>query len=74
MKRYPGDESPEPAVNVCEHGDHPAPEGKRFCSYGCQTCEVNSFGRDGCDGSCERINAAESSSPALPDGTKGAGR
>lgn len=26
-------------VNVCEHGDHPAPEGKRFCSIECEECE-----------------------------------
>lgn len=25
--------------NVCEHGDHPAPEGKRFCSPECAECE-----------------------------------
>lgn len=25
--------------NVCEHGDHPAPAGKRFCSRACAECE-----------------------------------
>jgi len=28
------------ATNVCEHGDHPAPEGQRFCSRACQECEA----------------------------------
>jgi len=28
------------AVNVCEHGDHPAPDGKRFCSQACADCEL----------------------------------
>lgn len=27
------------AVNVCEHGDHPAPAGRRFCTKACQRCE-----------------------------------
>lgn len=26
-------------VNVCEHGDHPAPPGMRFCSKACADCE-----------------------------------
>lgn len=26
-------------VNTCEHGDHPAPAGKRFCSDACRACE-----------------------------------
>lgn len=44
----------------CEHCDEPAPPFKRFCSYGCQTCEQWAFGRDsGCDGMCERLNEAE---------------
>jgi hypothetical protein len=46
-------------TNVCEHADHPAPHGKRFCSYACETCEINSFGRFGCDGLCERIREDE---------------
>jgi hypothetical protein len=25
--------------NVCEHGDHPAPPGRRFCSIECAECE-----------------------------------
>ena len=28
------------AENVCEHGDHPAPPGKRFCSRACWECEA----------------------------------
>lgn len=27
--------------NVCEHGDHPAPPGRRFCSQACQDCEAD---------------------------------
>jgi len=30
-------------VNVCEHGDHPAPAGKRFCSESCAKCEMTDF-------------------------------
>lgn len=40
---YDLDEEPAPdegAENVCEHGDHPAPTGKRFCSPDCESCEV----------------------------------
>lgn len=40
------------AVNVCEHGDHPAPDGHRFCSAACQQCESESLGDEGCDGIC----------------------
>jgi hypothetical protein len=44
-----------PTVNVCEHGDHPAPAGKRFCSPACQRCESESRNREtGCDGICTR--------------------
>lgn len=52
--------SPPRAENVCEHGDHPAPAGKRFCSYACETCEGDSFGAfsDGCSGLCERLERA----------------
>jgi len=38
--------------NVCEHGDHPAPPGKRFCSETCQRCEEQSTSEGGCDGIC----------------------
>lgn len=41
-------------VNCCEHGDHPAPPGKRFCSTACATCEQVE-GPDlttGCTGLC----------------------
>ena len=30
--------------NVCEHGDHPAPPGKRFCSDACKKCEIAECG------------------------------
>jgi hypothetical protein len=26
-------------ANCCEHGDHPAPYGKRFCSIACEICD-----------------------------------
>ncbi len=29
--------------NVCEHGDHAAPLGQRFCSKKCQDCEIADF-------------------------------
>lgn len=39
--------------NCCEHGDHPAPPGKRFCSYACQTCEGHTGPFSGeCAGLC----------------------
>ena len=44
----------EEVENVCEHGDHPAPAGHRFCSYDCQICDGNS--NNGCDGFCERCD------------------
>lgn len=39
-------------MNTCEHGDHEAPEGKRFCSEACLRCEHESEGENGCDGIC----------------------
>lgn len=36
--------------NCCEHGDHVAPAGKRFCSEACLKCEHES--ENGCDGYC----------------------
>jgi hypothetical protein len=30
----------EVEVNVCEHGDHPAPDGQIFCSKACKVCEA----------------------------------
>jgi hypothetical protein len=38
--------------NTCEHGDHEAPHGKRFCSDACMRCEGESEGDTGCDGIC----------------------
>ncbi len=43
---------PRTKANVCEHGDHPAPDGARFCSYDCERCEHDSVGINGCDGLC----------------------
>lgn len=42
-----------PGTNTCEHGDHEAPAGQRFCSPACEECEHASRGEDGCDGICE---------------------
>lgn len=39
------------AKGVCEHGDHPAPRGARFCSEACASCERDSE-IEGCDGIC----------------------
>lgn len=40
--------------NTCEHGDHSAPEGQRFCSPECQRCESASDKPEdeGCSGIC----------------------
>lgn len=35
--------------NTCEHGDHPAPAGRRFCSDACAECER---GGDACSPEC----------------------
>lgn len=62
MKRDPVTVAPKDDENTCEHGDHPAPPGKRFCSYACETCEHNMFGRNdenGCNGLCERLRASD---------------
>lgn len=41
------------AENVCEHGDHPAPAGQRFCSPECKRCEATDADFSvGCAGIC----------------------
>lgn len=46
-------EAAKVAANVCEHGDHPAPEGQRFCSKACQDCEhVDGTDDEECAGIC----------------------
>jgi hypothetical protein len=40
------------AMSVCEHGDHHAPPGKRFCSDACARCEHESESEGGCDRLC----------------------
>lgn len=40
-------------ANVCEHGDHAAPAGKRFCSPECQECERADGNKRGCVGICQ---------------------
>lgn len=37
-----------PDDNVCEHGDHPAPDGVRFCSDACALCEIGEVECGGC--------------------------
>jgi len=49
------------AANVCEHGDHPAPEGQRFCSKACQRCEAADAPEDEeCAGICDADAGEES--------------
>ena len=45
-----------PHDNVCEHGDHPAPAGQRFCSRACAECELTEHDaeRFECVGVCQR--------------------
>ena len=51
---------PDGGENVCEHGDHPAPDGKRFCSDECRRCEHESEDEEtGCDGICEKKDRAK---------------
>jgi len=40
------------STNTCEHGDHPAPKGIRFCSKLCERCEHESKSDTGCDNIC----------------------
>lgn len=42
------------ASNTCEHGDHPAPPNKRFCSDVCAACELAEHpgGKAECAGIC----------------------
>lgn len=48
-------EGEELTTNVCEHGDHYAPEGQRFCSQACQDCEADDYsGELDCSGLCGR--------------------
>ena len=44
------------ATNVCEHGDHAAPDGKRFCGGECEECEHTAFDDEAhdCAGVCLR--------------------
>ena len=45
-------------ANVCEHGDHLAPVGSRFCSEACCKCEHESLDPNtGCDDICKRVNS-----------------
>ena len=50
---------PMPAEeNVCEHGDHSAPPGLRFCSTACARCEVaeHDATKEECSGLCRRLS------------------
>lgn len=46
--RIPPPEHP----NVCEHGDHEAPPGQRFCSEGCRKCDSADQTGNDCAGLC----------------------
>lgn len=48
------------SANVCEHGDHPAPAGRRFCSRACAECELaeHDASRGECAGLCGAGEAA----------------
>lgn len=52
--RRPAPKLSEPidGVGCCEHGDHPCPPNRRFCSAACARCEHESVGENGCDGIC----------------------
>lgn len=43
--------------NTCEHGDHEAEQGKRFCSPECEACDLAPLpeGKDGCAGICDAV-------------------
>ncbi len=40
-------------MNVCEHGDHEAPDGERFCSKECNACEHTEFDQE--EGTCANV-------------------
>lgn len=45
-------------MNCCEHGDHPAPPGKRFCSLSCAKCERTECDESlDCAGRCHEVRA-----------------
>lgn len=61
------EDEPTQWENTCEHGDHAAPAGQRFCSEACQRCEhtlacgcpvdadcPHPDSEDGCSGLCGR--------------------
>lgn len=54
VRMGPGVYAHNPA-NGCEHGDHAAPPGKRFCSEACARCEIESESENGCDGICVSV-------------------
>lgn len=56
-------------ANVCEHGDHPAPPGKRFCSRACAECErADCDDSEECAGICLRPWCRACDHPAHPAG------
>ncbi|MBZ4371498.1 hypothetical protein [Corallococcus sp. AS-1-6] len=70
LSALPAETTPEEWENTCEHGDHAAPAGQRFCSLACQRCEAESINPDdeGCSGVCGRGEEA-ANSPAVSDGS-----
>lgn len=46
--------------NVCEHGDHSAPDGRRYCSTACEKCDATDPQPDGeCANVCGMASPAE---------------
>jgi hypothetical protein len=59
--------APSSEANCCEHGDHPAPVGKRFCSEACCRCEHESTNAEtGCDNICGLGAPTEPTPAPLP--------
>ena len=42
--------------NCCEHGDHAAPPGKRFCSAACAACEAGTGYCSECGPPCDECD------------------
>lgn len=54
-----GSDGDDLTTNTCEHGDHAAPEGRRFCSDACAACEHTDHDAENveCAGLCGKTNA-----------------
>ncbi len=51
----------EVPAGVCEHGDHAAPAGRRFCSAACEECEQAECDHSlhGCADLCQKRGLGE---------------